>query len=95
MDVGTGVGLGENVGSTEGWDVGTDVGSDVGSDVGTGIGTDVGTGIGTVVGAHVYVSGSVSQQGVPNELPVVTCHLVTPLERACTCVGTSSQSSFK
>ena len=45
---------------------------------------------------HVCVPGIVSQQGVPNELPVVTRQLeVTPLERACTCVGTSSQSLFE
>ena len=33
--------------------------------VGTGEGADVGTGLGTGVGAHVYVSGKVSQHGVP------------------------------
>ena len=56
----------------------------------------VGSGVGEEEGAHVvYASGSVSQQGVPKSLPVVTCQPeLTLLERACTCVGTSSQSWF-
>lgn len=70
------------------------VGSSVGSGEGAGV---VGSGDGggeTAVGSDV---GEGVGQGEPrSSLPVVTCQsVVTPLERACTCVGTSSQSWFE
>ena len=73
------------------------VGSGVGSGEGRGVGSGVvGSDVGTDVGLHVYAEGSDSQQGVPKSLSVVTLQPeVTPLERACTGVGTSSQSLFE
>ena len=65
------------------------VGNDVGSDV---VGNDVGTGIGTDVGAHVCVSGSVSQQGVPKSFDVVTVKVAMVVDSTATSVGKSPQS---
>ena len=66
---------------------------------GRGVGTELGgADVGVAVGLHVpllLLDDAVSQQGVPKLFPVVTCQvLVTWLERAPTCVGTSSQNWF-
>ena len=108
LDVGApvGEGVGSVVGSGDGGDDGPAVGGGVGrvvgsgvivgAGVGTAVGVDVGTAVGTADGAHGCVSGSVTQQGVPRSVLVVTCQsVVTLLERAWTSVGTSEHSWFE
>ena len=92
--VGTGIGtgvVGTGVGTVVGAGIGTAVGAGIGTGVGAGIGTAVGAGIGAAVGVQ-YEPPSVSQHGVPRFVPVVTAHvLATPLDIACTSLGTSPQ----
>jgi len=91
VDAGIGTLVGAGIGTVVGDGIGTAVDAGIGTLVGAGIGTTVGTGIGTVVGAEVAMVG----HAVPIEFPVVMNQLpVTPLESACTSVGTSEQNEF-